>query len=168
MPRPDFGVPCDVCERMAVAAFYGPSVEPSHYCSAHEPSELPFGCVRFGAEQLPTGAGLLLFRGEDVARLQRAGREICWAKGTGTYLGVWGESGLEDSAPAYTVDGLCLDDSVAYSEDSKKFDEIWETTRDICGGDDFLEPGIEIPAAPAGARWLVMDVSPETIALHWE
>jgi len=168
LPKKDLGLPCNVCARPATVAVCSPREDPVYFCSEHEPSELPEGCTRFSAEQLPAGSCRLLFRSEDVARLTAFGREICWAKDTGTYLGVWDEGGLLAAASAYTVDGLCLDDSVTYSEDNTKFDEIWETTRDICGSDDFLESGIEFPAAPAGARWLVMDVSPETITLHWE
>lgn len=167
MPRTELGVPCDLCDEEAVVALQEPRIAARYYCSAHEPAELPDGCTRFAAEQLPAGVGRLLFRVEDVARLLGRGRDICWVKDVGTYLGVWDEGALVDAAPAYTLTGLCLDDKVACVDDGARFDAIWEATRDICGGDDFCETGIEIPGVPAGAQWLVFDVTPETVSLGW-
>lgn len=118
--------------------------------------------------QEPTWRGQLRFRASDVSRLEATGLPIAWAKDTGTYLGVWGDGGLLEMATAVTPDGLELDDTVRYRDEPERFDEIWDTTRVICGGDDFLEPGIELPTRPSGAQWLVMDVGDEHFQLYWD
>lgn len=168
MPQPDLGVACQECAEPATVAIATVGKDGSYYCASHEPRELPAGAHRITAADLPTAAGRLRFRAEDVQQLLATGKPIDWAKDTGTYLGVWGETGVELAAYAYTDDDLCLDDRVSSRDDPASFDRIYDATRDICGGDDFGETDIQVPVKPADAQWLLLDVAADTYTLSWE
>ena len=168
MAQESLGQPCKECGAPSFAVHYGHAWGggTAYYCRACEPP-LPDQQLRYPADQLPTGAGTLMFRGDDVQVLVDSGLPIEWAKDTGTYLGVWGDKGVLHQAMAYTVDGFCLDDSIHPQDDPELFDKVWDTTRDICGGDDFAEPISSLPPRPPNAEWLVMEVTEEQVTVQW-
>jgi len=169
MAQESLGKSCQACGAPSFAVHYGHTqdAEPTYYCRACEPPLPDKMTLRFTADQIPTGAGTLMFRGDDVQVLLDSGLPIEWAKDTGTYLGVWGDKGVLHQAMAYTVDGFCLDDNIRYQDDPELFDKVWGTTQDICGGDDFGEPISSIPPRPPNAEWLVMEVTEEAVTLQW-
>lgn len=113
--------------------------------------------------------GILKFKADEVDRLLEYGKPLHWGKDTGTFLAVWfDKENPPDIVCAYTEDGFHLDETVSNRDDMDLFSEIWDTTRSICGGDDFLE-GIE--ALPAGRttrhKWLIMEVEDDSYGMYW-
>lgn len=168
MPRESFDCLCAMCDRPAVVVLQRLPDAPAHFCAGHEPSWPEADVLRVTAEQLPLGSGRLRFPAGEVRRLLESGRPISWAKDTGTYLCTWADGRMGDMVSAWAPDGLCLDDSVSAADNPALFERIWESTREICGGDDFLESGLDIPPPPLAASWLVLDVTPDSYALSWE
>jgi hypothetical protein len=106
----------------------------------------------------------------------KTGPALMWVKDAGTYL-------MSNAVPrpendvlygrAYRHDGLLLkqpDDS-----STEGWDDVWDTTRDICGGDDFAEYfplGDLLPAMQAqlqqGFTHLAIEVSDESLEIFME
>lgn len=104
----------------------------------------------------------------------KTGPALMWVKDAGTYL-------MSNAVPrpendvlygrAYAADGLLLqqpDDS-----STAGWDDVWQTAREICGGDDFAEyfPLNELlpvmqGALNAGCTHLVIDVSDDSIGIE--
>jgi hypothetical protein len=118
--------------------------------------------------------GKLMWRREDVERLIAYDVEIMWVKDQGTYLmvhkpGTWPDGEGNDVVYAYDDTGLLLELPEGKDRDEIEWDVIYETCREICGGDDFgeyLQPS-EIPKPIDGDRSLVMYVSDDSFTTRW-
>jgi hypothetical protein len=113
---------------------------------------------------------MLLWKREDVERLMAYGVEIMWVKDQGTYLMVHKPDGEgNDVVYAYDDTGLLLELPEGKDRDEIEWDMIYETCREICGGDDFgeyLQSG-ELPEPRDGDLALMMQVTEAEFLLSW-
>lgn len=71
----------------------------------------------------------------------KPGPALWWVKDSGTYLMSNADPMLEGGvlyARAYCATGLLLEPP--QMTDGQDWEDVWDTSRDICGGDDFCEP----------------------------
>lgn len=101
----------------------------------------------------------------------RTGPALVWFKDTGT--GVMSNGTPDRSEPVYAhYNEMILRDVQVRDVGEEMWTLIWDTTREVCGGDDFAEfldidtlGGIQgvRDAITDGAHWLFIDVSETTI-----
>lgn len=106
----------------------------------------------------------------------KTGPALVWVKDAGTYL-------MSNARPrpdndviygrAYTADGLLLQQPDR--SDSPGWDDVWNTARDICGGDDFaeyfgLDELLRVLQAGLGEGFthLVVEVSDDAVEIGME
>lgn len=104
---------------------------------------------------------------------------LIWFKDVGTGLMSSGlpRAGEDFVVWAQTEDGTELRD-VVYRDNPETFDAVWDMTREICGGDDFMEKialddetnlvAATTLAKAQGFTWLTLEVDGESYTIGFE